>query len=88
MTEGTQRILRWVGLFLFLPVAFFYLAAGLIVPTFPWLALLNAVGAVIAVVTIRRSSIRWWLAFVGPFAAMAFWYLYLNLGDALLGWTA
>lgn len=88
MTEGTERVLRWVGLLLFLPVAFFYLASGLLVPTFPWLALLNAVGAVIAVVTIRRSATHWWVAFAGPFAAMAFWYLYLNLGDALLGWTA
>ena len=73
---------------LFLVVGFFYLASGLVVPAFPWLAILNIAGVVIAVFTWRASARRWWLAFVGPIAAMVFWYLYVNLGDALLGWTA
>ena len=38
--------------------------------------------------TVKLSSDRWWMAFVGPFTLVAFWYLYVNLGDALLGWTA
>ncbi|MFP5333319.1 MAG: hypothetical protein ACLGHX_13290 [Acidimicrobiia bacterium] len=88
MTDRMRAVVRWVGLSLFLVVGFFYLASGLLVPTWPWLALLNATGVVIAVVTFRYSVERWWIAFAGPVAAIAFWYLYVNLGDALLGWTA
>lgn len=90
MTEFSrgQRVGRSAGLALFGFVAFFYLASGLVVPTWPWLIILNAVGAFVAVMTVRLSAQRWWVALLGPLAAMAFWYLYLNLGDALLGWTA
>lgn len=90
MTELTrgQQIGRSAGLALFAVVGFFYLASGLVVPTWPWLVILNAVGAYALVMTIRLSARRWWIAIVGPLAAMAFWYLYVNLGDALLGWTA
>lgn len=90
MTESTrgQRIGRSAGLALFGVVGFFYLASGLVVPTWPWLVILNAIGAWALVMTIRLSADRWWVALVGPLAAMAFWYLYLNLGGALLGWTA
>lgn len=90
MSELTraQKLGRSAGLALFAVVGFFYLASGLVVPTFPWLVILNAVGAVALVLTIRYSAKRWYIALVGPAAAMAFWYLYVNLGDALLGWTA
>lgn len=90
MSEFTkaQRIGRSAGLALFAVVGFFYLASGLVVPTWPWLIILNIVGALSLVMTIRWSADRWWMAFVGPVAAMAFWYLYVNLGDALGGWTA
>lgn len=87
LTKG-QRLGRSAGLALFAFVGFFYLASGLLVPTWPWLIILNAVGAFALVMTIKLSAERWWVAFVGPFAAMAFWYLYVNLGGALAGWTA
>lgn len=84
----SQHIGRIAGLALFAVVGFFYLASGLVVPTWPWLVILNAVGAYALVMTIRLSAERWWIAILGPLAAMAFWYLYVNLGDALGGWTA
>lgn len=79
---------RSAGLALFAVVGFFYLASGLVVPTWPWLIILNAVGAFALVMTVKLSAERWWMALVGPLATMAFWYLYVNLGDALGGWTA
>jgi hypothetical protein len=90
MTEQTRgrRLGRSAGLALFAVVAFFYLASGLVVPTWPWLVILNAIGAFGVVVTVKLSSDRWWMALVGPFTLVAFWYLYVNLGDALFGWTA
>ncbi|MEX2654707.1 MAG: hypothetical protein WD532_06730 [Acidimicrobiia bacterium] len=83
-----QRMGRSAGLALFAVVGFFYLASGLVVPTWPWLIILNVVGVFALVMTIRLSAERWWMALVGPLAAMAFWYLYVNLGGALGGWTA
>ena len=43
MTEQTrgQRLGRSAGLALFAVVAFFYLASGLVVPTWPWLVILT-----------------------------------------------
>ena len=85
---GARRVGRFAGLALFAVVFFFYLASGLVVPTWPWLVILNAVGAYAFFMTVRLSARRWWIAVLGPLAAMAFWYLYVNLGDAFLGWTA
>jgi hypothetical protein len=87
MTRG-QRLGRSAGLALFAPVGFFYLASGLVVPTWPWLVILNAIGAIAVVLTVKYSADRWSVALIGPVATMAFWYLYVNLGDGLLGWTA
>lgn len=90
MTELSrgQRLGRSAGLGLFGIVAFFYLASGLVVPTWPWLIILNVVGAYALVMTIRLSAERWWIALVGPVLAVAFWYAYVNLGGAVFGWTA
>jgi hypothetical protein len=86
-TRG-QQLGRAAGLGLFVLVGFFYLASGLIVPLFPWLLILNAIGAYALVKTVQLSAERWWIALVGPLAAAAFWYLYVNLGAELLGWVA
>lgn len=83
-----QRFGRIAGLGLFGIVAFFYLASGLVVPTWPWLIILNVIGAYAFVMTIRLSADQWWIALVGPVLAVVFWYLYVNLGGAFLGWTA
>lgn len=64
-----------------------YLVSGLVVP-FPWLVglwvvwLAGLVG--VAVLALRRPV--WSL--VGLPAAVAFWYLYVSVGEWLLGWTA
>lgn len=83
-----QRLGRLAGLGLFGFVAFLYLASGLVVPTWPWLIILNVVGAFALLMTIRLSAEHWWIALVGPVLAVAFWYAYVNLGSAFLGWTA
>jgi hypothetical protein len=85
---NTQKVLGVVGLVAYLIVgAFPYLASGLVVPG-PWLFILWAiwlVGAVMAWRTFQRRPV-WVLAFAP--AAVAFWFLYLTLGEQLLGWTA
>jgi hypothetical protein len=83
-----RRLARSAGLALFGVVGFLYLASGLVVPTWPWLVILNALGAYGFVMTVKLSADRWWVALVGPLAAVAFWFVYVNLGDLLLGWTA
>jgi hypothetical protein len=83
-----QRLGRAAGLGLFGIVALFYLASGLVVPTWPWLIILNVAGAYALVMTIRLSAERWWIALFGPVLAVAFWFAYVNLGSAFLGWTA
>ncbi len=87
MSRG-RRLARSAGLALFGVVGFFYLASGLLVPTWPWLIILNAVGAYAFVMTVKLSADRWWIAIVGPLAAVAFWFIYVNVGDAVFGWTA
>ncbi len=84
----SQRLGRSAGLVLFGIVAALYLASGLVVPTWPWLIILNVIGAYAFVMTIRLSAERWWIALLGPVLAVAFWYTYVNVGGALLGWTA
>ncbi|HSJ27463.1 MAG TPA: hypothetical protein VLB67_04585 [Acidimicrobiia bacterium] len=87
-TRRGERFGRAIGLALYLLVGFFYLASGLLVPTWPWLVILVAVGTAGFVLALRLSVDRWWVALAAPFAAALFWFLYVNLGDALLGWTA
>jgi hypothetical protein len=82
------RLGRSAGLLLYLVVGFFYLASGLLVPTWPWLVILVAIGAAGFVVALRLSADRWWVALAAPFVAALFWFVYVNLGGALLGWTA
>ena len=87
-TGAGRRLGRSVGIALFVLVGVVYLSAGLVVPTFPWLIILNVVGAVSFVKTVRWSADRWWVALVGPFVALLFLFAYVNLGAWLLGWSA
>lgn len=84
---GWQRLGRSAGLALFGLVGVLYLSSGLLVPLWG-LVVLNAVGAFVLVLTVRESARRWWVAFVGPVAAVLFWFAYVNLGSLLFGWTA
>ena len=85
---NSQKVLGVVGLVAYLIVgAFPYLTSGLMVPG-PWLFIVWAVwliGAVLAWRTFQRSPV-WVLAFAP--AAVAFWFVYVSLGEQLLGWTA
>lgn len=99
MTAGTEptvprpprtvgrTVVAVVGLLLMLPVGFFYLTSGLVVPG-PWLlvlwALLLALLLAAAHLARRRS---WWVPAV-PAAAFALWVVVLSLGEQLLGWQA
>ena len=99
MTAGTEptlarpprtvgrTVVAVLGLLLMLPVGYFYLTSGLVVPG-PWLFVLWAMFLVLLVVAVllaRRRS--WWVPAV-PAAAFALWLLVLSLGGQLLGWQA
>ena len=90
MTELStgRRLGRSIGIALFALVGVIYLSAGLVVPTFPWLVILNVIGAVAFVKTVQWSAERWWVALAGPVAALAFLFAYVNLGAWLFDWTA
>lgn len=74
------------GYLLLLPVGFFYLASGLVVPTLMipvmWIIWLAFVGVAIW----QRS--RPWVVLATPFAAALAWAAIVSAGDAFLGWTA
>lgn len=80
-------VLGVIGLTLYLATGFLYLTSGLVVP-FPWLIalwLIWVTGIYPLVRTFQRR--RAWTPLVA-LAAVAFWWIYLALGGALLDWTA
>lgn len=99
MTAGTEptvprpprtvarTVVAVVGLLLMLPVGFFYLTSGLVVPG-PWLVVLWALFVVLLLTAVQLARRRsWWVPAV-PAAAFALWLLVLSLGGQLLGWQA
>ena len=76
-----------IGLLAYLVVGVFpYVVSGLVVPG-PWVYILWAiwlVGAVFALQTFQRRPV--WVLIFAP-AAVAFWFLYVTVGEQLLGWT-
>ena len=80
-------ILGVLGLLLYAGVGFLYLTSGLVVPM-PWLAILWLIWLAGLYPLIRLfSTARAWTVVV-PVVALAFWWAYLSLGEALFGWTA
>lgn len=76
-----------VALVLMLPIGFFYLTSGLVVPG-PWLFVLWAAFlalTLLAVRLVRRRS--WWVAAV-PVGAAVLWIAFLTIGERTLGWQA
>lgn len=76
-----------VGIALYLVVGFFYLISGLVVPA-PWLIVLWGiwlVGIYPLVAAYRRR--RAWTPIVAVASAVV-WWLYVTIGEAVLGWTA
>jgi hypothetical protein len=86
--RGTgATVLGIIGIVLYAATGILYLSAGLVVPG-PWLFLLWAIwlaGLWLLVAVFRRR--RSWTPLVAVLA-VAFWWLYVTLGETLLGWTA
>ena len=86
--SGAGRVVvAVVALLLMVPIGFFYLSSGLVVPG-PWLFLLWALWLALAVLAVwlaRRRS--WWVAAV-PVGAALLWWAFLSAGEAVFGWTA
>ncbi len=76
-----------VGIGLYLVVGFFYLSSGLVVPG-PWLIVLWGIWLVgiYPLVTVYRKR-RAWTPLVAVASAVV-WWLYVTIGEAVLGWTA
>jgi hypothetical protein len=87
-TSVWPKVAAWIGLVLHLVVGVFpYLASGLMVPGWG-LVVLWVVWAGLLVLAIRllRMHSPWTLAV--PAIAVAFWFLWLTIGESLFGWTA
>ena len=80
------RIAAVVALLAMVPVGFFYLASGLLVPG-PWLFLLWVVFLVLVSVGVRLFRHRSYLVLAVPVAAAVVWFGTLIAGEAWLGWT-
>lgn len=74
------------GIILYLVVGYFYLSSGLMVPG-PWLFILWGIwlAGLYPLVTVFRRR-RAWTPLVAVAAAVV-WWLYLTIGEAVLGWT-
>jgi hypothetical protein len=79
-------VLGVIGIALYLGVGFIYLTSGLVVP-FPWLLVLWVVWVVGVYPLVKTFQTRRAWTPVIPVAAVAFWWVYLSVGEALLGWT-
>jgi hypothetical protein len=76
-----------VGIVLYLMVGFVYLTSGLVVP-YPWLLVLWGLwvaGLYLLYVVFKER--RAWTPAVAVGAA-AVWWIFLAVGESLLGWTA
>ena len=80
-------VLGVLGIVAYALSGFFYIASGLLVPG-PWLIVLwfAWLAGVYLVVRLFISRRPW--TFIAAVAAVAFWWVFVTLGEALLGWTA
>lgn len=76
-----------VGIIAYVLTGFLFVVSGLVVPG-QWLIVLWAVW-VAGVIVVRRLFIsrRPW-TFLAAIAVVAFWWVFVTIGEALLGWTA
>lgn len=82
-----RRIGVILGLVAYLAVGFLYLTSGLVVPGVAlivlWLVWLGGMWWV------ARTVAGWsWRVLAAAPAALAFWWLYLWVGETVFGWTA
>ena len=76
-----------VGLLLMVPVGYFYLVSGLVMPS-PWLIVLWVLFLALLLVAVQLTRRRsWWVPAVHA-AAFLLWLLALILGERVLGWQA
>jgi membrane protein DedA with SNARE-associated domain len=88
MARTDRPALEWVvtviaGLAM-IPVGFFLISSGLVAPLWAILLLLIAWAAGI---WIMWRLPAWWRPVV-PIALLAFWFLFISFGEAVLGWQA
>ncbi len=89
MTAASHRWVGYVTIGLYMAVGVFpYLASALMVPIFPWYLLLMLLYGFGLVLVIRFAMRRPVLSLVSIPLALVFWWAYLSLGSAILGWTA
>jgi hypothetical protein len=86
MNPVTATIVSVLGYMLLLVAGFFYLVSGLVVPA-PWLIILWVLWVALAVYAIRNRH-NPWRVFATPFVAGALWFIYVEGGSRLFGWTA
>jgi hypothetical protein len=81
------NVLGIVGIVAYAATGFLYLASGLLVPG-PWIVVLWVIwlAGLYGLVSVFRSR-RQWTPLVAVAAAL-FWWLFVTVGEILLGWTA
>lgn len=87
MSPTVARVLGIIGFVLYLGVGFFYLTSGLVVPGIAlvilWLVWLAGLWLAIRLFRTRPHLVP--LVAVG---AAIFWFIYVQGGSAIFGWTA
>ena len=86
-TSATANVLGIVGIVAYAATGLLYLASGLMVPV-PWIVVLWVIwfAGLYGLVSVFRSR-RHWTPLVAV-AAAVFWWLFVTVGEILLGWTA
>ena len=82
-----ETVLGVLGIVLYAATGLVYVSSGLVVPA-PWLFglwVVWAAGIWLLVRVFRRA--RAWTPLVAV-GAVAFWWVYVTIGEAALGWTA
>lgn len=80
-----STVVRLVAFLLMLPIGYFYITSGLVVPG-PYLFLLWAAwGAFLTMAVMKRND--WRFVVAAPIGATVLWFATLWLGGTLLGWT-
>ena len=83
-----QRIWGILGLVAYLGIGVFpYLSSGLMVPG-PWLFVLWGIWLIGTFLAWRTFQSRPVMVLLFAPAAVAFWFIFVTMGEQLLGWTA
>jgi hypothetical protein len=85
--SATANVLGIIGILAYGATGLLYLAGGLLVPG-QWIVVLWAIwlAGLFALVRVFRN-LRSWTPLVAIVAAI-FWWLFVTVGESLLGWTA